>query len=281
MILVVITTCNQLEYTKLTIDSLKRTTEKFDVLVIDDFSRDDTISYLENEEFCGNIIVKKEPRGLTNSWNTAYDYFKKSTYEFLFLLNNDILVPDGAITNMVEVLEKEVDAVVSPLCNIYGVKRNPMQSVGAWYDEVTEEYENDPNNYQEIQDRMNQVEYGGKKKIYIDAATLEPSNINGFVLGFNRSIEKCEFSETELFDPKNINIGNEVELATRLKRENFSELICAKSFVFHYKGITLGETDRNNLNKIHGIPEEKIFSQPDTSELKINNLSIREFLKDT
>ena len=63
MILVVITTCNQLEYTKLTIDSLKRTTEKFDVLVIDDFSQDDTISYLENEEFCGNVIVKKEPRG--------------------------------------------------------------------------------------------------------------------------------------------------------------------------------------------------------------------------
>jgi len=50
MILVVITTCNQLEYTKLTIDSLKRTTEKFDVLVIDDFSQDDTISYLENEK---------------------------------------------------------------------------------------------------------------------------------------------------------------------------------------------------------------------------------------
>ena len=42
-ILLVITTYNQSEYTKLCFDSLKKLDDNFDVLVVDDYSTDNTV----------------------------------------------------------------------------------------------------------------------------------------------------------------------------------------------------------------------------------------------
>ena len=100
-ILLVITTYNQSKYTKLCFDSLEKLDDNFDVLVVDDYSTDDTLEICR--EYNHEVITKDEPLGLTDSWNKGYYEFKNrwfvnesgmdDNYDFLILANNDILIP--------------------------------------------------------------------------------------------------------------------------------------------------------------------------------------------
>ena len=73
-ILLVITTYNQSKYTKLCFDSLEKLDDNFDVLVVDDYSTDDTLEICR--EYNHEVITKDEPLGLTDSWNKGYYEFK-------------------------------------------------------------------------------------------------------------------------------------------------------------------------------------------------------------
>ncbi len=45
-----------------------------------------------------------EPRGVTYLWNQAYRLFKASPqYQALFIVNNDIIFPNGTFTLMAQV----------------------------------------------------------------------------------------------------------------------------------------------------------------------------------
>ena len=87
-ILLVITTYNESEYTKLCFDSLKKLDDKFDVLVIDDCSTDDTVELCN--EYGYKMITKEEGKGLTHSWTLGYNTFKRNKYDYLIIANNDI-----------------------------------------------------------------------------------------------------------------------------------------------------------------------------------------------
>ena len=96
--LLVITTYNQSEYTKLCFDSIKNIEDDVDVLIIDDCSTDDTIELCK--EYNYDVIVKEKGLGLTDSWNKGYVEFKNRKYDYFILANNDILIPNGAITEL-------------------------------------------------------------------------------------------------------------------------------------------------------------------------------------
>jgi len=109
--LIAVTTYNKLSMTK-------KTSEWFcdlgyDLLYIDDFSIDGTQEYISQIKV--DAILKNKRRGLTDSWNRAYAYFKTSEHTHLIICNNDLLIPRGAIENMLS-----NHPLVVPVCNEQG-----------------------------------------------------------------------------------------------------------------------------------------------------------------
>jgi glycosyltransferase involved in cell wall biosynthesis len=152
-ILLVITTYNQSEYTKLCFDSLKQLIDdNFDVLVIDDYSTDDTVKICD--EYGYEVITKSEGKGLTHSWNLGYSRFKSDDYSYLIVANNDILIPNGALRELVSVYEKWPYTLVVPLSTTNGAGHNAQnQSVETYYDGINSMC-NEPQSYQKTQDTI-------------------------------------------------------------------------------------------------------------------------------
>ena len=262
--LLVITTYNQSEYTKLCFDSIKNIEDDVDVLVIDDCSTDDTIELCK--EYNHEIIVKETGLGLTDSWNRGYYEFKQrwfvnssgmeDNYDYLILANNDILIPRGAITELKKTFHKWPFSMVVPLSTKLGVGHNREQSIENYYHNMAFDC-NDPNYYQAIQDRI----LNGKDQITKsnNLFQLDPKRMkmfNGFFFMMNRDIITYQHSDEELFEPKNIMTKNEDEFnwSKLIPNDDFAAL-CKTSFIFHYKGVSTIDVF-DNYNKISNDVDE-------------------------
>ena len=258
--LLVITTYNQSDYTKLCFDSLKNIEDDIDVLVIDDCSTDDTL--LLCKEYDHEVIAKKEGKGLTHSWNLGYEAFKNrwgvhgehDNYDYLILANNDILIPKGAISELKETFNKWHFSMIVPMSTDYGVGHNKEQSITNYYNNIDP---SNPNDYQKVQDKILDI-----KKITKDANNLymcDPIRMkmfNGFFFMMNRNIIKYEQNETELFQTKNIMTKNEDEFNwSKLITNNDFAALCKTSFIFHYKGVSTFEVFKNYNKIANDIPE--------------------------
>ncbi len=248
--LLVITTYNQSEYTKLCFESLRNIEDDVDVLVIDDCSTDDTIELCK--EYNHEIIVKETGLGLTDSWNRGYYEFKQrwidddDNYDYLILANNDILIPRGAITELKKTFHKWPFSMIVPTSTTYGVGHNREQSIENYYQGIAPNC-NDPNYYQEIQDRILDVKEQTRKSNNL--FQLDPSRMkmfNGFFFMMNRNIINYQYSDRELFEPKYIMTKNEDEFnwAKLIPNDDFAA-VCKTSFVFHYKGVSTFEVFDN------------------------------------
>tara|TARA_B100000902_G_scaffold49128_1_gene56067 strand:+ start:854 stop:1651 length:798 start_codon:yes stop_codon:yes gene_type:complete len=253
--LLVITTYNQSDYTKLCFDSLKNIEEDIDVLVIDDCSADDTL--LLCKEYGHKVIAKKEGKGLTDSWNRGYYEFKKTDdHEYLILANNDILIPNGALGELVETFQKWPFSMIVPMSTEYGVGHNREQSITNYYNNIDP---SNPNDYQHVQDKIIDIKKKTKdaNNLYI-CDPVRMKMFNGFFFMMNRNIINYQHSDKELFEPKNIMTKNEDEFNwSKLIPNNDFTALCKTSFIFHYKGVSTFEVF-DNYNKIaNDIPEWK------------------------
>ena len=237
-ILLIITTYNQSEYTKLCFDSLKNLEDGIDVLVIDDCSADNTIKLCK--EYGHEVITKKEGMGLTDSWN------------------NDILIPKGAITELKKTFQQWPFSLITPMSTANGVGHNIEQSIENYYQGMSPSC-NDPNYYQEIQDRIldtkNQIK--NSNNLYqLDSNRMKM--FNGFFFMMNRNIIKYQYSDKELFEPKFIMTKNEDEFNwSKLIPNNDFAGICKTSFIFHYKGVSTFKIFDNYGKMSNNISEWK------------------------
>lgn len=253
--LVVITTYNESEYTKLCFNSLKNLEDDIDVLVIDDYSTDNTVDLCN--EYGYEVITKKEGRGLTDSWNRGYYEFKSrwiknksgfdDNYDYFILANNDILIPRGAITELKKTFAKWPFSLVVPTSTTNGVGHNREQSIENYYQGMSPSCD-DPNYYQEIQDKILDVKTQIEKSNNL--YQLDPKRMkmfNGFFFMMDRSIINYEYSNKELFEPKFIMTKNEDEFnwAKLIPNNDFAS-VCKTSFVYHYKGVTAKGDLRDN-----------------------------------
>lgn len=229
--LLVITILNQNKYTQIIEKSIPNI-DGLDVLFIDDHSVDDNLTFLDLKN--RKYITKNKGMGLTDSWNIAYRHFVKYNYDYLFLSNNDVILNYNAIIHMIKLLNK--NTLVCPLSSKHGAGHNKIfQDIGLYYPQFA------------------QLAYDDvKHKNFIDKLNLNKTiampRFNGFFFGMNRNIMKSAFDNNNLFNPKNINIGQEDDLYFRLKEKPIVDL---QSFIFHYKKITLSNNNRNDLEYFH------------------------------
>lgn len=264
--LLIVTTLNHFSMTSKLLESLNRVKDDFDLLFIDDSSSDGTAEYLIKKGYA--VIHHETPKGLTYSWNIGYRLSRILGYKYLVLSNNDVILPNGAIGAMRDVLINDVSVVV-PLSTDKGAGHNPSQSFRLAYKlpKENEPYIENPYNVQKIQDALLD------KRIFNDTFQKSmPSmwnnkwKFNGFLFSMNLKILKlCAHDQYLLFDPSLVVVGQEDSLVKCLRAINSPPLIAMQAFVYHFKSATISVANytsgsvvetRNNLSLYHGKKRE-------------------------
>ena len=102
---------NQLEYTKMCIDSMiKHGLDLSRLVVVDNGSTDDTCSYLETLPL-GGLIFNQANLGCGVAWNQGALALQA---EWSIIMNNDVIVGEHWIENLIETAEKNNLKVISP-----------------------------------------------------------------------------------------------------------------------------------------------------------------------
>jgi hypothetical protein len=95
-ILVVITTMNYLTFTINCIKSLQDSTHiDYDILIVDGCSDDGTVNYIAKHYPHIRIRILESRYWVSVSWNVALDAFLEGDYDYVVILNNDLLFHDG------------------------------------------------------------------------------------------------------------------------------------------------------------------------------------------
>jgi len=242
--LLAITVAGQLRWLKEAISTLR---DPLDVLVIDDATPGDEI-----RDFCKRegieFLTKPEPKGLTDSWNRAYKYFKEHNYDNCIISNDDVRFPQGFSEGLFEGL-KEFD-LIAPLSNEPGIVWDVVHSPA--HQEIRR-YVDININERDI-DRVQNILIKRYRK------ARQANFVNGFCFAFSRSISKFAYDEKLasinavqpdvqfLFNPAHINTWNEYDLAERISRKGGKIGICKTSYIFHWKGKTTEKLDRNGVS---------------------------------
>jgi len=234
-----VTTYNQLEYTKLCVNSITNLDEVlFDLVIFDDYSTDGTIKWCEDNNI--TCFTKQEGKGLTDSWNEAYTMFKDNKeYEYLIIANNDIIVPKGALTELLSIASRWPFSVVVPLSAAYGAGHNArFQGIENVYQGVDTELVNNPNNFQFVQDHI----LNGKKQMKDgnNLFVLDPIRMkmfNGFFFLMTRKVIDYEYDDGTLFDSTKplYKAEDEFNWAKLIPNNDFAA-VCKTSFIYHFKG---------------------------------------------
>tara|TARA_Y100000593_G_scaffold749_1_gene1418 strand:+ start:35656 stop:36447 length:792 start_codon:yes stop_codon:yes gene_type:complete len=253
--LLAITTYNQIHYTDLLLKRLKYHSD-VDVLIVDDFSTDNYPALAKH--YGVGIITKDKGYGPTHSWNLAYQKFKYGNYNFLFISNNDVIIPDGALGNMARTLQDNM--VVVPFCNPQGISSLGEQQKISRYKELNlGDYDSRHapdemftyETIQEIQDKINNREDDRKL-----------GSFGGHFMGFNGEILDYEFEPDKLFDPSREFTGGDNEIFRRLRNQDIRATLCKSAYVFHFR---YGSSDITTDRRILQVQRELDFSKTDSA----------------
>ena len=267
-VLIGITTYNQLDYTKLCIESINKITDvNCDVLVVDDASADGTVRWCKDNDI--EVIEKKKGKGLTHSWNVIYSEYcssVKNHYDYAVTANNDIIIPDGALSEIGDVFMNWPFSLVVPLSTIRGAGHNGrVQGAESHYQIVGDI--DDPDMTQSVQNSI--LENKNHLKLGNNLFMADPFRMkmfNGFFFCYNSRIFKHERSDGNLFDPKYIMTGNEDEFnwSTLIPKNDYPAL-CKTAYVYHFKGVSTSNVFENFGDISNDT--DKLFTERD----KINN----------
>lgn len=271
-----ITTKNLLDITKITLYSLRTHEHIPDILIVDDASIEPVpqslISLFSEELPIVSIIKKEKAKGLTDSWNVAYQYFKNETkYEYLLIANNDLLLPESSIKWMSYCLSSGY-SLCKPLGNKIGVGDRPSQNVWPYISNAFSEQETQyPEHYNQIQNELDQ-------QTILYPFWKDNIPFNGFIFGMRRDAMLAAEYDSRLnllFNPENINVRNENDLTVRLPK--IQHTLCLKCYVYHFKKLTLQASEaaiNNSINTNKSNPSQEIQFKGDPRDILVDEAGI-------
>lgn len=227
--------------------SLAGCRDAFDVVLVDDKSVRVNIPARARELGVFTIDFDgREAKGLTHSWNVAWRFFVENAhYKYLILANNDILVPDGVITKLVDALVNENWGWLLPVVSARGSEnlnhrlhefyRYPSSASKAgnvWTDSALK--------YQLVQDILDGGVQRNSSSNQRGARPVKAVTIpNGYMMALRKSrMMHLELAPGTLFDPKFKNIENDDDLGKRARRNEVQVGVHYGAFVHHHKGFT-------------------------------------------
>eukprot|EP01134_Creolimax_fragrantissima_P007312 CFRG7312T1 len=249
--LVCISSSNNWLKTAMTLVSMANMDDDFDLIIFDDYSKNATLKHMQEMRV---KVIQPEggtAKGLTHVWNEMYRYFKvNEQYQNLFILNNDILIGNGVVDKMAASLTPEgggFDFVGAGTTSKGAPQRQPMQRIEAWWNLTGLEvhYVNSPLNYQKVNKAvgLSKLPVGNQSVVVMPTSGLGPL---GYFMGFRRGfVTQMEYSRDTLYNPANLNAGNEDEFQSRMQsQKKWKWGMLTDGFTFHFKGSTLNSAER-------------------------------------
>lgn len=128
---IIILTHNQLHWTKLCLESIRRhTREPIEIIVIDNASTDETVDYLKSQADV-QLISNSENHGFPKGCNQGIE---ASSGDNLLFLNNDTIVTEDWLTNMLVALYSDNQTgMVGPVSN----QVSGSQQIKVTYDDIS------------------------------------------------------------------------------------------------------------------------------------------------
>ncbi len=220
LVSVIIPTYNGLEHLKKCLTSLyKQEYKQIEVIVVDNNSSDQSVSYIKKNFPQVKLVESKENLGFAESNNIGFD---KSIGEYILLLNNDTLVTAKFLTNLVSTINSQEDiGAVQP--KIFFMD-NPelLDSTGSFLTGTGLLYHVGIN-------RKNFDIYNHKKFIY---------SAKGACLLIKRSVLRASLLDGKVFDTTYFAYFEETDLCHRIWLSGYKVLYEPKSVIFHKMGAT-------------------------------------------
>ncbi|MBP2630533.1 MAG: methyltransferase protein [Firmicutes bacterium] len=217
---IVILTYNQLDYTKLCIESIRNYTEPgtYEIIVVDNHSTDETVNWLKNQADI-TCIFNERNNGFPKGCNQGIEIACGSE---ILLLNNDTIVTSNWLANLKTALYsgKNIGAV------------GPLTNNCSNYQAIKVDYKD-----------TNELQVFAQKYNVSTAATWEEKiKLVGFCMLIKRSVVDEIGALDEVFTPGNF---EDDDYSFRMIRAGYRLLLCHDTFIHHFGSISFKEKPQN------------------------------------
>ena len=230
---IIILTHNQLEYTKLCIESVEKyTPEPYQLILVDNGSADGTVEYLEAvvaHHFSHRLICNRENLGFAKGCNQGIE---EASGDYVLLLNNDTVVTEGYIEAMIECAKSDARiGIVGPMTNFIS---GPQ--------------------------RVRKADYSSLSKMQDYARAFSYKNRGNWfdlprITGFAMLIKREALEEVGKFDERfGIGCSEDDDFCFRVYLTGYRAVVCGDCFIHHFgsktlnnMGIDYHELLRNNM----------------------------------
>jgi GT2 family glycosyltransferase len=183
--------------------------EELDIIIVDNGSVDGSVEYIEQQHPEYHLIQNKENLGFAAAVNQG---IKISDADYIFLLNNDVVLDDNCISNLLKCMKKDenIFAVASKMIQYHD--RNKIDDAG---DEYT------------LVGWTNKVGYGKS----VDLLNNEREIFSACAgAGLYR---KCVFNLIGYFDENFFAYMEDVDIGYRARIFGYKSVYCPQAIVYH------------------------------------------------
>lgn len=222
---IVILTCNQFDMTRNCLESIaKNTPEAHEVIVVDNGSTDETLSYLEGLGDRITLIVNDRNLGFARGCNQGTE---AATGDAVLYLNNDTVLPPGWLAPMLRVLWSEEDIGMA----------GPVTNYASGHQKI-------PVPYTRIEDME---AYALHHRSVHAGSVTEVRRLIGFCLLVKRSV----LDEIGGFDER-FGFGNyeDDDLCLRAIRSGYRLMLVHEAFIHHIGHASMGQMNSAALDAL-------------------------------
>lgn len=281
---IIIKSWNAVEYTLLTLSSIRdNTSVSHKITIVDDGSSKDSLKTLRSLKDV-NLIEHGINRGPAE---TALTGFKNIKSRITVLMDNDVVVPENWLENILPYFKKKRMAIVAPLkfSNNYKYPDAKQTSREVW--EKTKEKNFVPAEVLRLYTKNETLVNFGRKLVEYNALRDQeiiapPGFVSGCCIAVNREfIVRAGGIAKSIFKSYG---GEDVDLCWRVGGLGFEIIKTAKVYVHHFEhaSITEGEcnyqkTMEENNKLLYNLWGEKILSKETNLLKKMSAVKIKQY----
>ncbi|MEG2291501.1 MAG: glycosyltransferase [Clostridium sp.] len=229
---IVILTYNNLDYTKVCMDSIKKYTsgEECEIIIVDNKSTDGTAEWIKEQQGI-KYILNEENKGFPAGCNQGIELAENNND--IFLLNNDTVIMPNSIFNLRMGLysDEKIGAT--------GAVSNSV----SYYQQISETYD----------DFDGYMDFALKNNIADENSYEQRLKLVGFAMLIKRNVLDKVGLLDERFTPGNF---EDDDISLRIVMEGYKLLLCKDTYIHHFGSVSFSK-DASKYNKLIATNSKK------------------------